>query len=732
MQRISITNPQNIIDGTAKKYYFKLRNTGGPKGDKGDKGDTGATGPQGPQGNAATVSVGSTTTLPVGYDATVENVGSIYNAVLNFGIPQGPQGPQGAKGNKGDTGAQGETGPRGPQGERGTNATVYVGTTSTLAPGSQATVYNSGTDSNAVLNFGIPQGAKGDTGATGATGATGPAGQNFAATVVAELPETGDSSKLYLTPKAHTTQTATGNPITATVAEQAGKLESFKLDGDTFQQSYTGQNLYNVATLQTGTYVTKDDDGWITITRDNSSGSSSSYTNAWTSNLALETDTQYVIFLEIKAVSGTGEFDITSTNSTQGQFSSWSSKQIASLAAGQVYKVTPTTKSSFSGITGGLRTLLNLSAGQSASITFRLSVLADTSVTVSSFVYEPYVGGQPSPSPSYPQPIQTVTGEQTVSVIGKNLFNKNAVTNGGYIDTNGEVVAWETFGYSEYIRVIGGQTYSYSGTANNVGYSAKAAWYDSNKNFISYFSFGTSGQVTAPATAKFLRTSVRIASPSGLDTYQLELGSTITTYEAYRATNYPLDLGSIELCELGTYQDYIWKDGDSWKVHKATSKATIDSLTDGESSSIDTALTNTTRVKIDKCLGEQASYAGRETPVCNEFGYKLIWNSDESGFYLDIGSDQSKNGIVFRGSKNVIGTTSTAIESWLNSKPITVYYAIATATDTTITDTTLIAQLETIRTAQLATGTNTKPRWRYGDWLLRMQPNKSLRQVDMA
>ena len=164
MQRISITNPQNIIDGTAKKYYFKLRNTGGPKGDKGDKGDTGQTGPQGPKGDAATVAVGSTTTLAVGQDATVENVGSIYNAVLNFGIPQGPQGPKGDKGNKGDTGAQGETGPRGPQGERGTNATVYIGTTSTLNPGSQATVYNSGTDSNAVLNFGIPKGEKGDTG----------------------------------------------------------------------------------------------------------------------------------------------------------------------------------------------------------------------------------------------------------------------------------------------------------------------------------------------------------------------------------------------------------------------------------------------------------------------------------------------------------------------------------------------------------------------------------------
>jgi len=49
----------------------------------------------------------------------------------------------------------------------GAAATVSVGTTTTLAPGSSATVVNAGTSSAAVFNFGIP------TGATGATGATG-------------------------------------------------------------------------------------------------------------------------------------------------------------------------------------------------------------------------------------------------------------------------------------------------------------------------------------------------------------------------------------------------------------------------------------------------------------------------------------------------------------------------------------------------------------------------------
>lgn len=54
--------------------------------EKGDKGD---------QGNAATISIGGTTTLPTGEDATVTNGGSPTAAVLYFGIPTGPQGPQG-------------------------------------------------------------------------------------------------------------------------------------------------------------------------------------------------------------------------------------------------------------------------------------------------------------------------------------------------------------------------------------------------------------------------------------------------------------------------------------------------------------------------------------------------------------------------------------------------------------------------------------------------------------
>jgi hypothetical protein len=53
---------------------------------------------------------------------------------------------------------------------------VDVGTTTTLAAGSNASVANAGTASNAILNFSIPRGPTGLTGSQGPTGPTGPTG----------------------------------------------------------------------------------------------------------------------------------------------------------------------------------------------------------------------------------------------------------------------------------------------------------------------------------------------------------------------------------------------------------------------------------------------------------------------------------------------------------------------------------------------------------------------------
>lgn len=62
----------------------------------------------------------------------------------------------------------GPTGPTGPAGA----ATITVGATTTTDPGTDATVTNSGTNENVILNFTIPRGEDGATGPIGATGPT--------------------------------------------------------------------------------------------------------------------------------------------------------------------------------------------------------------------------------------------------------------------------------------------------------------------------------------------------------------------------------------------------------------------------------------------------------------------------------------------------------------------------------------------------------------------------------
>ena len=198
----------------------------GPQGIPGERGETGATGapgvtgPQGPRGEAAyTFEIG---TVVSGDIASVTNTGTEGRVILDFVLPKGETGPQGEKGDTGNIGPQGPIGPigpigpegpqgpigatgqdgpkgdkgdtaltinigsvtvgdsasvtnsgtntdiildfvipRGPQGSAGAAATVAVGSVTTLEPGQPATVTNSGTENAAVLNFGIPKGEAG-------------------------------------------------------------------------------------------------------------------------------------------------------------------------------------------------------------------------------------------------------------------------------------------------------------------------------------------------------------------------------------------------------------------------------------------------------------------------------------------------------------------------------------------------------------------------------------------
>lgn len=123
----------------------------GATGPKGDKGDPGEKGDSGKDGTGVTI-LGSYTTEDELYkEHPTGNVGESYlvsgNLYVwdqtsrkwkNVGQIQGPEGPAGKA------------------------ATIRIGTTTTGEPGTEATVENSGTETDAVFDFEIPRGTPGE------------------------------------------------------------------------------------------------------------------------------------------------------------------------------------------------------------------------------------------------------------------------------------------------------------------------------------------------------------------------------------------------------------------------------------------------------------------------------------------------------------------------------------------------------------------------------------------
>tara|TARA_R110000868_G_scaffold14285_17_gene66478 strand:- start:1454 stop:2545 length:1092 start_codon:yes stop_codon:yes gene_type:complete len=173
----SLCNPCNGYKGwlNLDKLITSIAGGGtvGPQGPEGPQGPQGVQGVQGVQGEtgAALTVLGSYPDLPSflagagsmpgnpGEAWLIESDGSLYiwnTATMTWEDVGDLQGPQGIQGIQGPQGEQGIQGIQGIQGVAGTAATIAVGSTTTGAPGSNASVVNVGSSSAAVFNFTIP------------------------------------------------------------------------------------------------------------------------------------------------------------------------------------------------------------------------------------------------------------------------------------------------------------------------------------------------------------------------------------------------------------------------------------------------------------------------------------------------------------------------------------------------------------------------------------------------
>ena len=178
--------------------------------------------------------------------------------------------------------------------------------------------------------------------------------------------------------------------------------------GDTSQQTYTGKNLLKLEA------PTASQAGGLTIIPDATTGTitfsgTNTGTYPWLNGLVNTTlpagtytfsiNTALPYSLTVRFYNENSQFP-TSATITAGQTKATATTTYAIAKLGMVYSVSTT------GVTIPSTTIYpQLESGSTAT------------------AFEPYVGGTASPNPDYPQDVKVVTGEQTVTVTGRNRAN---------------------------------------------------------------------------------------------------------------------------------------------------------------------------------------------------------------------------------------------------------------------------------------------------------------------
>lgn len=193
-----------------------------------------------------------------------------------------------------------------------------------------------------------------------------------------------------------------------------------------------------------------------------------------------------------------------------------------------------------------------------------------------------------------------------------------------------------------------------------------------NKNEVSYEILGSTTQNGIPTPDN----PVPIINKTGIITETIE------------GKNYTINIGNIELCKIGNYQDKIYKSNDKWYLHKEIEKVTLDgnsnfNLYTGISASGYTFFRMAiTTPKKQECLSSHfnTTYTGWNNLINQNVEMAQVYTNN--WVYLKVLSTRA--------------SSVAELQTWLGENTPTVYYILNTATDTEITDELLINQLESV------------------------------------
>lgn len=176
----------------------------------------------------------------------------------------------------------------------------------------------------------------------------------------------------------------------------------------------------------------------------------------------------------------------------------------------------------------------------------------DFLISTDNISYVPFVPD--SPSPDYPQVIHTITGDNEVVVCGKNIWNEQWELGNINNDTGALETSTTFIRTKNHIEIEPNTTYYRTPSAE----TTRIFFYTENKTYISNVSVTpVGGTFTTPNNAKYLL--FKQYGTTYNNDIAICIGSTPTTYEPYNGDTYELDLGTLKMRGIGTYEDYFTK-----------------------------------------------------------------------------------------------------------------------------------------------------------------------------
>ena len=322
------------------------------------------------------------------------------------------------------------------------------------------------------------------------------------------------------------------------------------------------------------------------------------------------------------------------------------------------------------------------------------------------------------PTPTTPIPIEVVTGEQEVTVRGTQLIHQP--TSNSFDETNGVTFEWNKDGTyyihgtataniqkmitiddgiirtatSTYASTLQAGTYTIS-VENISGTPFNIRLRSGTTNIATASTSGASATLTEVTSN--ISIYIYISSGTSVDykfKIQLEKGSIKHDWQPYiTPITKQLSLGDLEFAKTGDYKDYIWKNltNGKWYKHSEVGKYTFTGTEYCTYASNRFQFLN---------LVPNTETNGRQQIYCNRLPY-LSTGSADYGMFSYYATVTGKAVYVY--DKDY--TDTDAFKSYLANNNTYFYYILNTATDTEITDTTLISQLEDIYNLMSNNGT---------------------------